>query len=186
MGVAPLKNKDGYLYSTNIQKAEILNEQFRTAFTAEDLAHIPSKGDSPFPAMDKISVSEKGVRKLLLNLKVDKATGPDTIPAFILKSAADELSPVLTKLFQLSLDTGEVPPDWRHAWVVPIFKKGDRHLASNYRPVSLTSIVCKVLEHIVHSSVMKHFDSSKILTDTQHGFTKNRSCETQLLTTATK
>lgn len=182
-GVAPLKNKDGYLHSTNIQKAEILNEQFRTAFTAEDLSHIPSKGDSPFPAMDEIRVGEEGVRKLLCSLKIDKATGPDTIPAFILKSAADELAPVLTKLFQLSLDTGDVPSDWRNAWVVPIFKKGERHLASNYRPVSLTSIVCKVLEHIVHSSVMKHFDRNNILTDIQHGFRKNRSCETQLLTT---
>ena len=74
VGVAPLKNKDGYLNSTNIQKAKILNEQFRTAFTDEDLSHIPSKGSSPFPAIDKINVGENGLRKLLLNLKTDKAT----------------------------------------------------------------------------------------------------------------
>ena len=111
--------------------------------------------------MDEIQVSEAGVRKLLRNLKIDKATGPDSIPAFILKTAADELTPFLTRLFQLSLNSGEVPPDWLFAWVVPIFKKGERHLAANYRPVSLTSIVCKVLEHIIHSSVMKHFDDHK-------------------------
>ena len=95
--------------------------------------------------MEEITVGVEGVRKLLCNLKVDKATGPDGIPAFILKNAANELAPILTKLFQLSLTSGEFPTDWKCAWVVPIFKKGERHLASNYRPVSLTSIVCKVM-----------------------------------------
>ena len=77
-----------------------------------------------------------------------------------------------------------MPPDWRQAWVVPIYKKkGEKHLAQNYRPVSLTSITCKILEHIVHSSVMRHFDKHNILTDTQHGFRKSRSCETQLILT---
>jgi hypothetical protein len=52
-----------------------------------------------------------------------------------------------------SLDIGAVPQDWRDAWVVPIFKKGERHIAANYRLVSLTSIVCKIMEHIIHSSM---------------------------------
>ena len=62
-------------------------------------------------------------------------------------------------------------------------KKGDRHQPSNYRPVSLTSVVCKVLEHMVHSSIMTHFDRWNILSDSQHGFRKRRSCETQLIET---
>ena len=86
-------------------------------------------------------------------------------------------------LFQLSLDQGEIPTDWKEALVVLIFKKGDKHQASNYRPVFLTSITCKLLEHIIHSSIMKRFDKQKILNDNQHGFRKNRSCETQLLFT---
>ena len=183
VGVAPLKNADGFLQSNSTKKAEILNEQFRTAFTAEDTSHIPSKGDSPFPAMDDIRVGEEGVHKLLKDLQIGKAMGPDSIPAFILKTAAKELAPMLTKLFQLSLNSGDVPTDWRQAWIVPIFKKGERHLAANYRPVSLTSITCKILEHVVHSSIMRHFDRHNILNDSQHGFRKNRSCETQLITT---
>lgn len=182
-GVSPLKNAEGFLQSDSVTKAEILNQQFQSAFTAEDTSNIPSKGDSPFPDMEAIQVNTEGVRKLLLNLKVDKATGPDSIPAFILKTASDELAPMLTRLFQLSLETGEVPHDWRQAWVVPIFKKGERHIAANYRPVSLTSITCKILEHIVHSSIMKHFDQHAILTDSQHGFRRNRSCVTQLVVT---
>ena len=97
--------------------------------------------------------------------------------------AADEISPVLTKIFQMSLDTGEVPADWRKANIMPLFKKGDKHQASNYRPVSLTSVTCKVLEHIIHSNVINHFLHQDILCDNQHGFRSKRSCETQLITT---
>ena len=128
----------------------------------------------------------KGVHKLLKNLKTHKATGPDSIPAFTLNAAAEELAPALDVLFQFSLDQGEIPTDWKEALVVPIFKKGDKHQASNYMPVSLSSITCKLLEHIIHSSIMKHFDQHKILNDNQHGFRKKRSCETQLLSTIQK
>ena len=86
-------------------------------------------------------------------------------------------------LFQASLDQGKVPNEWRKANIVPLFKKGDRAKPSNYRPVSLTSICSKVLEHIIHSSIMSHFDELNILTDYQHGFRKRRSCESQLIIT---
>ena len=182
-GVAPLKNKDGFIHSDSSSKVEILNDQFVTAYTREDKTNMPSKGPSPHPTMEKINVQSKGVHKLLSDLKTHKATGPDSIPAYVLKSAADQLAPILTRLYQYSLDFGEIPPDWKNAFVVPIFKKGEKHVPSNYRPVSLTSIACKVLEHIVHSSVMRHFDKIQILTDKQHGFRARRSCETQLIST---
>ena len=182
-GIPPLKNKDGFLKSDNYSKAEILNHQFQSVFTEEDLANQPDKGRSPFQTMENIKVTEQGIIKLLLNLKTNKATGPDSIPAFILKTAAKEIAPSLTLLFQQSLDTSEVPSDWRNAWVVPIYKKGEKHQACNYRPVSLTSITCKILEHIVHSSIMRHYDRNNILHDSQHGFRRKRSCETQLVIT---
>ena len=77
-----------------------------------------------------------------------------------------------------------VPEEWRKANVVPIFKKGDHAAASNYRPVSLTSICSKVMEHIVSSQVMRHLDLNNILDNAQHGFRKRRSCESQLLLSA--
>ncbi|KAL8623448.1 hypothetical protein ACOMHN_058893 [Nucella lapillus] len=83
-GVSPLKNTEGYLKSDNCSKAEILNNQFKSVFTEEDLSHMPDKGDSPYQAMDDIPVTEKGVQTLLRNLQPNKATGPDSIPAFIL------------------------------------------------------------------------------------------------------
>ena len=93
------------------------------------------------------------------------------------------ITPVLTTIFQASIDQGTVPDDWKTAFVTPLFKKGDRSKASNYRPVSLTSVCCKVIEHIIHSQVISHLERHNILADQQHGFRKRRSCESQLITT---
>ena len=120
--------------------------------------------------MKNINISTEEVYKLLKNQHPHKATGPDEIPVFIIRAAASQLAPILARIYQRTLDHGEIPQDWRDALVVPIFKKGERHIAANYRPVSLTSISCKILEHIIHSNIMKHFDTNKILTETQHGF----------------
>ena len=121
--------------------------------------------------------------KLLQDLDPNKSSGPDDIPAKILKIAAEELAPALTNIFQCSLDTGKLPESWLQANITPIFKKGDRNTASNYRPVSLTSICCKTLEHIIHSNIMRHFSTHNILTDKQHGFRRKHSCESQLILT---
>jgi hypothetical protein len=81
------------------------------------------------------------------------------------------------------LDTGELHKDWRDANISSIFKKGDKHLPGNYRPVSLTSVTCKILEHIICRHLLKHLKKKKILTNLNHGFRSGYSCETQLITT---
>ena len=98
-----------------------------------------------------------------------------------MKELHTEISPILAIIFNHSLKTGQVPKDWRKANVAPIYKKGSRYAAENYRPVSLTCISCKVMEHIVTSSIMRHLEDQCILKDSQHGFRPNRSCETQLV-----
>ena len=140
-------------------------------------------GNSPHQDMQDLNISEEGVRKLLKNIKIHKTTGPDEIPAKVLHEFADELSSILRCIFQLSLDNGTIPNDRRAASIVPVFKKGDKHMAANYRPISLTSITCKLMEHIIHSQVMDHLDEHSILCDNQHGFRSKRSCETQLIIT---
>ena len=134
-----------------------------------------------YQSMQEIDITEEGVHKLLRNLNPRKASGPDQVPARLLKELADELAPLLTIVFKKCLKYGETPHIWLSANVTAIFKKGDRFKASNYRPVSLTCLCCKVLEHIVVSNVMKHLDQQKLLTDCQHGFRARRSCETQLI-----
>jgi len=106
---------------------------------------------------------KNGVLKLMKDLKPHKATGPEKIPPRLLKELAVELAPVFTILFNASLKQGVVPSDWRSAHVAPIFKKGDPLVPSNYMPVLLTSIPCKLLEHIVHSNIINHLSEKKIL-----------------------
>jgi hypothetical protein len=124
-----------------------------------------------------------GVRKLLEALNPHKASGPDQISSRFLKEMSSVIAPALTLIFQASHYQCQVPTDWKQANVTPLFKKGDKTQASNYRPVSLTSICCKTMEHIVHSHLMKFLDEHKLLSDAQHGFRKRRSCESQLINT---
>ena len=125
---------------------------------------------SPFPEISPITISIKGVANLLSNLKLHKASGPDNIPVFFLKETANEIAPILAQIFQSSLDQGVLPSDWKTANIIPIFKKGNRAKACNYRPVSLTSICSKILEHIIYSSIFSHFKDHHILYEEQHGF----------------
>ena len=94
-----------------------------------------------------------------------------------LKEMSVSISSALTLIFQASYDQGQVPDDWKGAYITPLFKKGDMSKASNYRPVSLTSLCSKAMEHIVHSHNMKLMEEQKILSDQQHGFRKRRSCD---------
>ena len=132
--------------------------------------------------MNDIAVSKDGVIKLLKGLNPSKALGPDELHPRVLKELATELGPVFANLFQQSIDTGEIPKQWSLANICPLFKKSDRSLACNYRPVSLTCVPCKLLEHIVCSNIIAHLDEYKLLSDRQHAFRKGHSCETQLTT----
>ena len=131
--------------------------------------------------MDNIIITTKGVHKLLCNLNPHKAAGPDNISPRVLKELAAEVAPCLEIVFRSSYDTGVVPNDWRTANVSPIFKKGEKYKASNYRPVSLTCIASKLMEHIITSNIMNHANRHNILYKYQHGFRTKLSCETQLI-----
>ena len=124
-----------------------------------------------------------GVEKLLSNLNASKAAGPDQLSGKLLKATACESAKILQVIFQRSLDTGELPADWKNALITPVFKKASRSDPANYRPISLTCISCKLLEHTVNMHILNHLDEHKILADSRHGFRKRRSCDTQLLLT---
>ena len=133
--------------------------------------------------INTIKIDPSGVEKLLSSIKPHKASGPDDIPNLVLKNCSKSLAPGIAALFQKSLNTGELPKDWKDANVTPVFKKGDKHLAENYRPVSLTSVISKLLEHIVCHELHSHFDRNNVLTNVNHGFRSGFSCETQLTIT---
>ena len=114
-------------------------------------------------------------------MKIHKASGPDGLSARALKECSSEIATILALIYNESLAQGTVPDDSRQANVAPIFKIGEKYDAANYRPVSLTCICCKTLEHIIVSNINKHLAFESILTDCQHGFRSQRSCETQLV-----
>ena len=89
---------------------------------------------------------------------------------------------MLKVIFTKSFTIGILPKDWLTANICPVHKKGRRDDASNYRPISLTSICSKVLEHIIYHNIMNHLNNNNILIENQHGFRANHSCVTQLLT----
>ena len=181
-GISPLK-EGGRLFSDSQSKADILNRQFTSVFSVEDTTTIPTPPGDVFPSMPDIVVDVHGVHKLLSNSKPNKASGPNSIPCRVLKEAALELAPVLTDIFNSSLATSMLPRDWRTANIAPVFKKGNTNSAENYRPISLTCVCCKLLEHIVCHSIRDHPDNHNILSVFQHGFRAGHSCDSQLLST---
>jgi hypothetical protein len=118
----PLELKMDLYSDTNIQ-ANILNEQFKSAFTTEDTTTMPNKGRSPHPTMPEIKINTNGVIQLLKSINPHKATGPDNAPAHFLNNLSKELSPFLSFFFQLSINNGNISVDWKQANVVPILKK---------------------------------------------------------------
>ena len=113
--------------------------------------------DRSAPFLNDI-VSKDGVIKLLKGLNPSKALGPDELHPRVLKELATELGPAFAYLFQQSIDTGKIQKECSLANICRLFKKNDRSLACNYRPVSLTCVPCKLLEHIVCSNIMAHLD----------------------------
>ena len=182
-GVAPLKSNN-QLYSGAYDRASILSKQFKSVFTKDN---AESKNTAPYgpnyPCMSEFTITEFGVQKLLSAINPSKAGGPDEVPCRVLKELADELAPVLTHIFQQSIKSGEVPAEWKMQWVTPIYKKGPKCEAANYRPVSLTCVTSKLLEHIICTQIRGHLDKHGILSPFQHGFRARHSCETQLAVT---
>ena len=155
--------RDGKLYTENKDKADILNCKFQSVFTPKtplalsslaqiavqdlvdtgklDTRSVPAKNINKQPVMPDIKVSENGVLKLLKDLNPHKAAGPDELKPLVLRELREVIAPMLVVIFQRSIETGRVPKDWNDANVCPLFKKGDKSIASNYRPISLTYIL---------------------------------------------
>ena len=141
---------------------------------------VPDSNLNSIPVMPDIEISLNGLLKLPKQLKPGKAAGPDKLKPLLLKELRDEIAPIIKVNFEKSLQTGKLPSEWVTANVMPVFKKGDKSSADNYRPISLTCILCKVLEYILVSNIVKHLDAQGIMYDLQHGFREKRSCETKL------
>ena len=182
MGISPLKVGDTTVCSSK-GKAEALSAQFQSVFTREDLTSKPTLDHSSIPDIPPLHFHTTGIAKLLSNVDPKKASGPDNIPCQVLKESAQYIAPYLQVIYSQSYHTGTLPQDWLTANVTGIYKKGDKSKCENYRPVSLTSVPCKIMEHILFHHIMEHLDHHQIIVKYQHGFRRAHSCETQLVTT---
>ena len=184
-GVKELENDKGELTNNDHEKCEILNNFFSSVFTKENDENIPDfiyDKDIPNPLLN-CSVSIPEFEKALLNLNVNKSPGPDNFHPKLLKHSAKSLAKPLKILFDKTLLEGKLPLDFKLAEVRPIFKKGIKTSPGNYRPVSLTSIVCKLMESFIIKSLNEHLINNNILSEHQYGFVSGRSTITQLIVT---
>ena len=163
---------DDHLISESTEKAEAFNKYF-----TEQCRLDPTQND-PLPdfvsltdtQIETIILTPEEIYRILKNLNVSKALGPDKISNRILKECAVSLSEPLARLFNLSLAQGIFPSCWKIANVIPIFKKENKHSVSNYRPVSLLSCLSKVMEKAVHSHLYNHLNDLNLLTTKNSGF----------------
>ena len=143
IGCGSCLRDNGILKAGNEDKADIFSRHFGSVFTRENADDIPLKGPSPYPDIEDISMDPKGVKKFLVRLNPNKASGPNDLSARVLKECSAEIAQVLSCIFNQSIIQATAPDDWRQANVAPIYKKGEKYDPENYRPVFLTCICCK-------------------------------------------
>ena len=161
-------------------KAEAFNDFF-LSHASIDTSNAKLPEDSNFEIrLDSIVASEQEILDLIKSLDTTKATGPDGIGPRLLYEAGYTIVPSLTKLINLCLSSAQVPQMWKHANVMPLFKKGDSSKLNNYRPVSLLSCTSKILECIVFKTVFNYLRDNNILTSHQSGFQPGDSTVNQL------
>ena len=171
--------KRSLLTSAKLEMCTILFEQFNSVFTTP----LPSKQvidpDILFSVESiayHINITESIIIDSIRELSSNSVAGPDGIPPSLLLNSAHELAPSLLILFKQCLLSGVNSPSLKRATIVPVFKSGDRKVPSNYRPISLTSVIIKVLERIVHKQIVAFLISKGYLNPTQHGFRGGCSC----------
>ncbi|CAC5393460.1 unnamed protein product [Mytilus coruscus] len=163
----------------NSTKAKILVDYFSSVFTNEPDGEVPTPNQVPvINEMSKQKIKEEVVLKHLSALQIDKSPGMDPR---LLKEIAESIAKPLCIIFNQSLESKTVPNDWKNAMISAIFKKGNKSLAKNYRSVSLTSVVCKIMEKILREFIIEHMKTNNLFSKKQYGFIAGRSTGLQLL-----
>jgi len=178
--VGSLKQPDGNLTIDPQIKASLLSNYFNSTFTADDGSR-PLVAPRSSTKMHSIVFTQQHIFRVLSRLKANSAGGPDGIPPIFLKNVRSLLAAPLAFLYQLLFESTSVPAVWLKAHVTPIFKKGDSSCPSNYRPISLTCSLCKVMESIIKDKLVSFLASNGLLSREQHAFIAKHSTVTNLL-----
>ena len=182
--ISSLFNGEKKLVTDTKDLADILQTQFCSVFSdpACPDKSMPEFALPPIITEDReLVLSPELIEDAISEIKLDSAPGPDGIPSILLKRCATSLSHPIHLLWSESMFLGVVPSYYKTGYVTPLFKKGSRCDAANYRPVTLTSHVVKVYERVVRKHMIQYLEANSLLSDKQHGFRSNRSCLTQML-----
>jgi len=182
--VGQIRKVNGELTASDVESAQALGRYFSEVFIREGEYKPEYSEDVNVEAgFGQINIDRNTVMKKLQKLQMDKAQGPDDIHPAVLRNCAEIISKPLTMIYEKSLQEGKLPDDWKVATVIPIYKKGSKNDAGNYRPVSLTSVPCKVLESVMKDAMVDYLETTGFYNDCQHGFVKGKSTLTNLLET---
>ena len=181
--IGPLKDAQGNMISDDEGMAELLNEYFASVYTEEDLQEIPSvqilyQGNEP---LRKINITLERVKEKIRKLNPNKSPGPDGFYPREIKEAENVLAYHFYDIYIASAEQRKAVLDWKLQNIAPLFKKGSKDKPGNHRPVSLTSVPGKILESIIAEDITQHLESNNLISDSQHGFRRGRSCLTNLL-----
>ena len=164
------------------EMAELLNDFFSSVFTKESKENVPEAENMEYSSKTcDVKITTRKVQIKIRQLKNGAAPGMDGIGATLLKELVNELASPIATIMRKSMDEGNVPDEWKAANVTPIFKKGSKSSPENYRPVSLTSVCCKMLEAMIKDEVVAHLERHKLIRLSQHGFMSGKSCTSNLL-----
>ena len=163
------------------EKAEAINNFFASVYHEESDGVPVQNSVFSGTALSNINITREMVMNKLNLLNTGKPTGPDGLHPYFLYSLAGLLYTPLTILFKKSLSEGIVPSQWIEAYITAIHKKGIKNVVENYRPISITSVVCKIMESIIRDHLVEHMVSKYLFADSQHGFVPNRDCMSNLL-----
>ena len=176
----PLINPSGVSTSSDDSKANLLNETFQKSFSSDDnLPLFPCTQN--IPGMLPFQITPSDVYNSILSCKDKISRTPEEIPSFFIKRISQYIILPLTYLYNLSLTSGDVPTQWKLSLITPVFKKGNKKLPTNYRPIAQTSSFCRILESIFFNKILSHIQTNSILSDNQFGFIPNKSSCSQLL-----
>jgi hypothetical protein len=181
-GVSTLKDANGISLSDDMSKAERLSEYFASTFTEDNhiLPQVSRKVNDNIE-LNNVDFRSDLVYKHLRNLNVKTSSGPDLLPALLFKNLARSLSFPLSLLFSKLFLMSALPDIWKTAIITPIYKKGPSSDASNYRPISLTCIMCKLMESVIKDALLVYLLKHGFINKQQHGFISKRSTCSQLL-----